>query len=241
MTRETPGRSWVKSLAWRLLGLVILWLVAVAFGAGASQATWIALVFHGVRFVLYYFHERAWGRVGWGLEVQPGAIVWFTGLSGSGKSTIAEALQERIARRRWPVQLLDGDVIRRGLCRGLGFTPEGRHENLRRVREAAKLLRDCGAVAIAACITPYESDRRDVQAEQRALLVHVATPLDVCEGRDPKGLWRRARAGEIPNFTGVGDPFEEPLSPDLRFSGRLESPQDAARRIEAELLRRGWL
>lgn len=146
-----------------------------------------------------------------------GGVLWFTGLSGAGKSTLAFALEERLFRMGYQVYVLDGDNIRHGLSSDLGFTPVDRTENIRRVGETAALFADAGFVCIAAFISPYRDDR---MAARRAAVdnfheVFIRADLSVCEGRDPKGLYRKARAGLIDNFTAIDDQYEEPEQPAL--------------------------
>lgn len=145
----------------------------------------------------------------------PGIIVWFTGLSGAGKSTLAQALERELFTQGRQVCALDGDELRMGLNAGLGFTREARAENIRRVSEVAAVLSSAGMVAIAACISPYREDRRKARAVAARVgvpfvEVYVAAPLKVCEGRDVKGLYKRARAGELADFTGINAPYEAP-------------------------------
>lgn len=147
-------------------------------------------------------------------------LLWFTGLSGSGKSTVAGALEQELYRRGVHTYLLDGDNVRHGLCKGLGFTAEDRQENLRRVGEASKLMVDAGLVVLAAFVSPYRSDRDAIRGlfnDGEFVEVFVDTPLEECEVRDPKGLYKKARAGEIKNFTGIDDPYEAPLNPEVRI------------------------
>jgi adenylylsulfate kinase len=147
------------------------------------------------------------------------ATVWFTGLSGSGKSTLARAVELALFERGVLVYLLDGDNIRHGLCADLGFSARDRRENIRRIAEVARLLNDAGVVALTAFISPYREDRDAARARLAPgtfLEIHVDCPLQVCEQRDVKGLYRRARAGEIPEFTGVSAPYEPPQRPELR-------------------------
>jgi adenylylsulfate kinase len=146
------------------------------------------------------------------------ACLWFTGLSGSGKSTIAAELEYRLYQRNVLAYILDGDNIRQGLNRDLDFSPEGRRENIRRISEVAKLIVDAGLVVMTAFISPYREDRdraREIIGSDRFVEVFVDADLDVCERRDPKGLYKKARAGEIGNFTGVSAPYEPPVSPDI--------------------------
>jgi len=148
----------------------------------------------------------------------PGCVVWLTGLSGSGKSTIAGELERALFNRGQHVYILDGDNVRHGLCSDLGFSPKDRKENIRRIGELARLLADAGNICITAFISPYRSDRdlaRSIVPEGRFLEVHLDTPLEVCEQRDPKGLYARARAGEIKEFTGISAPYEAPLKPEV--------------------------
>ncbi|GKX58962.1 adenylyl-sulfate kinase [Leminorella grimontii] len=158
-----------------------------------------------------------------GLNGHLGALVWLTGLSGSGKSTIAGALEQALHQLRVRTYLLDGDNLRHGLCRDLGFSERDRQENIRRVGEAAALMVDAGLVAIAAFISPYRSDRAEIAErlpEGRFIEVFVDTPLEECERRDPKGLYQRARRGEIPQFTGIDLPYEPPLAPAAHLDGQ---------------------
>ena len=145
-----------------------------------------------------------------------GAVLWFTGLPGSGKSTLAMALERRLFDREWQVYTLDGDNVRRGLSADLGFSPHDREENIRRVGEVAALFADAGAICIVAFISPYRADRERARAaagERRFFEVYVKSALATCERRDPKGHYRRARAGEIKDFTGVDAPYEAPDHP----------------------------
>ena len=145
-------------------------------------------------------------------------LLWFTGLSGAGKSTLAGALERALFEAGFHTYLLDGDNVRHGLCKDLGFTVEDRDENLRRVGEVAKLMVDAGLVVLSAFISPTREERDGIRARFPAgqfIEVHVATPLSVCEQRDPKGLYVNARSGEISNFTGISSPYEAPLAAEL--------------------------
>lgn len=149
---------------------------------------------------------------------QRGCVIWFTGLSGSGKSTLASALEERLVTDGYAAYVLDGDNVRQGLNADLGFTAADRDENIRRIGEVAALFADAGLIAIAAFISPYREGReaaRRVVGDNRFVEIYLDTPLAVCEQRDPKGLYARARAGEISNFTGIDAPYEEPNRPEL--------------------------
>ncbi|MDX6767807.1 MAG: sulfate adenylyltransferase subunit CysN [Candidatus Methylacidiphilales bacterium] len=152
---------------------------------------------------------------------QRGVTFWLTGLSGSGKSTIAKAFEQKLVSLGRPCYILDGDNIRHGLNRDLGFSMEDRTENIRRISEVARLFNQAGLIVITAFISPYQRDRaaaREIIGEDAFVEVHVDTPIAVCESRDPKGLYRKARAGEIPQFTGISDPYEAPEKPELRLA-----------------------
>ena len=165
-----------------------------------------------------------------------GATIWLTGLSASGKSTIAHAVEAALVAQGQAAYTLDGDNIRHGLNADLGFSPADRTENVRRVGEVARLMADAGLVVLAPLISPYETGREDVRAAHEAAdipfyLVHVNTPLDVCAERDPKGLYDKARRGEIENFTGISAPYEEPVNPHLRIDASAVSVEDAVTEI----------
>ncbi|QAX77898.1 adenylyl-sulfate kinase [Yersinia hibernica] len=151
-----------------------------------------------------------------------GVVLWFTGLSGSGKSTLAGALEQALFARGVSTYLLDGDNVRHGLCRDLGFSDADRRENIRRVGEVAKLMVDAGLVVLTAFISPHRAERemvRDMLASGQFIEVFVDTPLEICEARDPKGLYKKARAGELRNFTGIDSVYEFPEHPDIHLQG----------------------
>jgi adenylylsulfate kinase len=153
-----------------------------------------------------------------GLLEQKPIIVWLTGLSGSGKSTLADRLEQELFKNGYATYLLDGDNIRHGLNRNIDFTDEGRKENIRRIGEVAKLFLDAGIIVITAFISPFIEDRdsvRQLVEKEEFVEVFVDCPLEVCESRDVKGLYAKARRGEIPNFTGISSPFEIPINPEV--------------------------
>jgi adenylyl-sulfate kinase len=170
------------------------------------------------------WHAGALTRMArWRALGQCGATVWLTGLPGSGKSTIAAVVEELLIEQGRAACRLDGDNLRHGLCRDLGFSAEDRAENMRRVAHVARLLADAGAVAVVALVSPYATGRaqaRQIHEEEDLpfIEVFVDTPLEECERRDPKGLYARARAGDLPGFTGIDDPYEPPLAPELRVT-----------------------
>jgi adenylylsulfate kinase len=164
-------------------------------------------------------------------------VIWCYGYSAAGKSTLARCLCDILQSAAIASLLLDGDAVRRGLCSDLGFSLQDRTENIRRVAEAAVLSADAGVTVVVACITPREADRalaRNIIGQKRFFDVFVDTPLDVCKQRDPKGLYKKALAGELPDFTGVDSPFERPCDPAMHIASFRESPEQVA---EAVLVR----
>jgi adenylylsulfate kinase len=163
-------------------------------------------------------------------------VLWFTGLSGAGKSTLAHAVEAELFRCGHQVMVLDGDNVRHGLCSDLGFTEEDRHENLRRIGEISKLFVEAGVIVLAAFVSPYRSDRdrvRSMLPHGDFLEVYCKCGLETCEARDPKGLYARARRGEVKNFTGISAPYEEPLRPELIVESDKESlAEEVARAME---------
>lgn len=148
-------------------------------------------------------------------------IIWLTGLSGSGKSTIARELEKTLFEKNYQVMILDGDIVRYGLSSDLGFSPKDRQENIRRIGEAAKLLMEAGIITICAFISPYNSDRqkiREIVPDGDFIETFIDCSLEECERRDPKGLYKKARSGLIKNFTGIDDPFETPACPDITIN-----------------------
>ena len=172
------------------------------------------------------------------------ALLWFTGLSGSGKSTLAGALEAELMQRGIHTYLLDGDNVRHGLCSDLGFATADRQENLRRVGEVAKLMVDAGLVVLAAFVSPYRAERAAIRArlpEGEFIEVFVDTPLSECEERDPKGLYKKARAGEIKHFTGIDDPYEAPEQADIHLVNHGQGIEQGVAILLAQLQARGIL
>jgi len=178
------------------------------------------------------------------LMKQKGVTIWLTGLSGAGKSTIAVELEHALLENRHQAYILDGDNIRHGLNKNLGFSPEDRSENIRRIGEVAKLFTDANIITITAFISPYKQDRdnaRKLQREGEFIEVYVKCPLDVCEQRDTKGLYKKARAGEVKEFTGISAPYEEPLNPEITIDTSKMSVEEATRVILGYLERNGYV
>ncbi len=178
------------------------------------------------------------------LKKQKPCILWFTGLSGSGKSTVANAVEARLTALGHHAYLLDGDNIRMGLNKGLGFSEEDRVENLRRIGEVAKLFVDAGLIVLTAFISPYRSERqrvRDLVEGGEFIEVYVDTPLEVCEARDPKGLYAKARQGKIAEFTGISSPYEAPEFPEIHIRNDDIPVEAAAGKVIDYLKEKGYL
>jgi adenylylsulfate kinase len=170
------------------------------------------------------------------------AVLWFTGLSGSGKSTLSHAVEDLLYQRGCRTYVLDGDNIRHGLCSNLGFSPDDRSENIRRIGEVAKLFLEAGVISLTAFISPYRKDRAIAQksvGNDDFLEVYCRASLDVCEQRDVKGLYKRARAGEIKEFTGISAPYEEPESPALVVDTGAASIEQCAEQVINLLIKKG--
>ena len=175
---------------------------------------------------------------------QKGAVLWLTGLSGSGKSTLAHEVENRLYQRGRLTYVLDGDNIRHGLNKNLGFSPEDREENIRRIGEVAKLFANAGILVMTAFISPYSKDRdqaRTLVQEGRFIEVYCACSLEKCEERDPKGLYQKARSGEIKEFTGISAPYEAPRNPELLIQTDSLSLQESADKIIRFLEEKGLI
>jgi len=247
---ERMERSALKALTWRVLATLVTAGIAWAVTGSLEFGAAVGVADSCLKLVLHYWHDRAWARSPWGMGARPGCVVWLTGLPCSGKTTIAKLLESQLTRAGRATLRLDGDTLR-GLDRGgrpgglnsdLGFSPADRHENLRRIREVAALGEQLGATVLVAAITPYEDDRVAARhLVERFLLVHVATDERTCERRDVKGMWARARTGEIRGFTGLDAPFEPCPSADLVIETEDETPSRSAARVLARLRQEGWL
>ena len=178
------------------------------------------------------------------IKKQKSCILWFTGLSGSGKSTIANAVETKLYEMGKHTYLLDGDNIRMGLNKGLMFTDEDRIENIRRIGEVSKLFVDAGTIVLTAFISPFKEERDNVRTlveKDEFIEIFIDAPLEVCEKRDPKGLYHKARKGDIPNFTGISSPYEAPVKPELYIKNNKISIEDVTTQIIDYLLERGYL
>ena len=175
---------------------------------------------------------------------QKGVTIWLTGLSGSGKSTIAVEIEHALIENKHQAYILDGDNIRHGLNKNLGFSPEDRTENIRRIGEVAKLFTDANIITITAFISPYRQDRDNVRKllkDGEFVEVYIKCPIDVCEQRDTKGLYKKARAGEVKEFTGISATYEEPLNPELTIDTSTMTVDESTRAIVQYLEQKGYV
>lgn len=173
---------------------------------------------------------------------QRGVTVWFTGLSGAGKTTISQGVEKELRSHGYQLEVLDGDIVRQNLTKGLGFSKEDRDENIRRIGFVSHLLTRNGVIVLVSAIAPYREIREEVRHRIGDFVqVYVNAPLEVCEERDVKGLYKKARAGEIKNFTGIDDPYEAPLKPDIECSTKDESEAESIAKVLQYLKDKGYI
>lgn len=233
MFRESNGRSIVKTISWRLLATLTTAAIVYAFTGKLNIALAVGGIEVVLKLVLYYFHERTWNKISYGKKEIIPKVIWLTGLSGSGKSTIAEGLYKKIQSRGMKVEYLDGDRVR-NIFPKTGFSKEERDRHVKRIGFLASMLEKNGVIVVAAFISPYEESRKFVRDLCNNFVeVHVSTPLEECKRRDIKGLYARAEKGEIKNFTGIDDPYEVPLQPELRIDTTNITVDEAVNRINS--------
>lgn len=266
---DSRVRHLAKTVTWRVVGtvdtMILAWVISgnpvTGFKIGAAEVV--------TKMVLYYFHERTWYRINFGLDrrqekrkrqkrageisnnivkqdfkinnvmreallKQKPILVWFTGLSGSGKSTMSNLLENELHQSGFKTYALDGDNIRHGLCSDLTFSDADRIENIRRIGEVSKLFLDAGVIVLSSFISPFKEDRDRVKGlvgADRFIEVFVDCPLEICEQRDVKGLYRKAREGKIRNFTGINSPFESPENPAIILKTAEENPTDSLQKL----------
>lgn len=223
MIKETRKRTIFKTIGWRTIGLIITFISAITINLGlalaaASSAMAIAILDMLLKSFAYFGYERAWDKIRYGKSIEntDGCCIWMTGFSGAGKTTIAIALKDKLEKvllKR--VEYLDGDIVRKTLTSDLGFSKEDRDENIKRVSYVASFLSQ-KAITICAFISPYKKAREKARSISNNFIeVHVDCPIEVCENRDVKGLYKKARSGEIKEFTGISDPYEPPENPEI--------------------------
>jgi len=229
--RESALRSAVKATSWRILATLATFTLVYVWTGKLETAFSVSFLEVFLKLLLYYFHERAWLRINFGQKTTKPAVLWFTGLSGSGKTTIGKALKEKLEAHGLPVEWLDGDITREFLPQ-TGFSKEARNAHVIRTGFIARTLEKNGLFVVATYISPYREAREKVRSMcTRFVEIHIATPLEECERRDVKGLYAKARKGEIKQFTGIDDPYEAPENPDLVIDTSKESVDAACERI----------
>ncbi len=231
MYRESSIRSVLKTVSWRLFATLTTAAVVYAFTAKLNIALAVGGVEMILKLVLYYLHERGWNYVHFGRkEIEP-KVLWLTGLSGSGKSTIGERLYNDLKAKGFKVEYLDGDRVR-DIFPNTGFSKEERDRHVKRIGFLASMLEKNGVIVIASFISPYEESRQFVRKLCNNFVeIHLSTPLEECIKRDVKGLYARAISGELQNFTGISDPYEVPLNPEIRIDTTNISVNEAVKRI----------
>lgn len=231
MFTESNGRSIVKTISWRLLATLTTAALVYAFTGKLNIAIAVGGIEVVLKLLLYYFHERTWNKIPYGKkEIKP-KVIWLTGLSGSGKSTIAEGLYNKLKSKGLKVEYLDGDRVR-DIFPKTGFSKEERDRHIKRIGFLASILEKNGVIVIAAFISPYEESRQFVRNLCNNFIeVYISTPLEECKKRDSKGLYAKAERGEIKNFTGIDDPYEVPLQPEIRIDTTEITVREAVRRV----------
>lgn len=233
MFRESNGRSLAKTISWRFLATITTALLVYIFTGKLEIALAVGGIEVLLKLILYFFHERTWNKVSFGKREYQPKVIWLTGLSGSGKSTIALELYNKLKNKGLKVEYLDGDRVRE-IFPKTGFSKEERNRHIRRVGFLASMLEKNGIIVIAAFISPYEETRNFVRDLcNNYIEIHVSTPLEECKKRDIKGLYAKAEKGEIKNFTGIDDPYEKPVNPELRIDTTDLSVEETINRINA--------
>jgi len=237
MYKETSTRSIVKALSWRGLGTIATSVIVWIFTRRLDVAVAVGGLEGLFKICMFYLHERLWDRVRIGRHQIEPVVVWLTGLSGSGKSTLAQSVSAALAQRGLRVETLDGDKIRT-IFPNTGFTRQDRDAHIKRVGFLASRLEQHGVFVVCSLVSPYHESRDFVRKLCKNFVeVHVATPIEECERRDTKGLYARARRGEIKNFTGIDDPYEAPIRPEVVIDTREVGVEQATGRVLEHLKR----
>ncbi len=231
--RDTHTRSMVKAVSWRVLGTIATSVIVFIFTRRWGLSLFVGAMEFVSKIGLFWLHERIWDRVRFGRAERQPSVVWFTGLSGSGKSTITHEVVKQLQALGHKVEHLDGDSVR-AIFPTTGFTRADRDAHVRRVGFLASRLEQHGVIVVASFVSPYVDARDAVRAMCRSFIeVYVNTPLEVCEARDVKGLYAKARRGEIANFTGISDPYEAPTQAELVVDTSKTSVDEATKQVLA--------
>lgn len=231
MFKESKRRSILKTISWRFWATLTTAILVYLFTGKIELAAAIGGIEIVIKMIFYFVHERAWNNVNYGKKQLQPAVIWLTGLSGSGKSTIAGHVYDALKNRGLKVEHLDGDLVRDVFPR-TGFSKEERDRHIRRIGFLASMLEKNGVFVVASFIAPYKESREFVR--QRCINyqeIYLSTPLDVCEQRDPKGLYEKVRKGEIKNFTGIDDPYEIPENPFLDLDTSNMSVEESVKKV----------
>jgi adenylylsulfate kinase len=241
MFRESSLRSATKALSWRFWATVTTMALVYVFTGTLKIALAIGGLEIVLKMIIYFLHERTWDRIRFGKKEITPFVLWLTGLPGSGKTTLANALYEKLSKNGYRVERLDGDTVR-GIFPSTGFSKEERNRHIQRVGHLASMLEKNGIMVIASFISPYEETRDFVRGLCRNFVeIYMATPLETCEKRDTKGLYEKARRGELGRFTGVDDPYEVPGAAELAVDASRESTEKSARKVLEYLQKRNLL
>jgi len=231
MFKETKARSVVKTVSWRTLATLTTALLVLIFTGKIKIALAIGFFEVIVKMFLYFFHERLWDRIHFGRKEIVPFVLWFTGLPASGKSTLADAVWAKLSKMSCNAQRLDGEKVRMMLP-ATGFSKSDRDIHIRRISLLASILESNKVIVVASFISPYKEAREFIRKKCRNFIeVYVSTPLEECERRDPKGLYKRARKGLIDNFTGVNDPYEVPETPEISINTKDVSVDECLKKI----------
>lgn len=238
---EAKTRSVLKAVSWRVWATLTTIALVFLFTGRWETAAAVGGVEVIVKLILYFAHERAWGRIKWGKRAQFPFVLWFTGLPSSGKSTIANEVAKQLGKKGIKLERLDGDKVREVFPK-TGFSRDDRNVHIRRIGFLCSILERNGVSSIASFVSPYRESRDFVRNITRSFIeIYVDTPLEECEKRDVKGLYKKARAGKIKQFTGIDDPYEAPVNPELTIKTQKETVQDSAKRVIVYLSKRGFI
>ncbi|MFC2080826.1 adenylyl-sulfate kinase [Bacteroidota bacterium] len=227
MYKESKRRSILKTISWRFWATLTTAILVYIFTGKIEIAIAIGGIEIIIKIILYFIHERAWNNVNYGKKGLKPAVIWLTGLSGAGKSTIAQGVCTELKNKGLKVEHLDGDIVR-DIFPKTGFSKEERDRHIRRIGFLASMLEKNGVFVVASFIAPYKESRNFVRNLcDNYKEIYLSTPLEECEKRDPKGLYAKVRAGEIKNFTGIDDPYEKPESPYLTLDTSRFSIQES--------------
>lgn len=228
---ENRIRAIVKTISWRVLATLATIILVYIFVGEIEIAAAVGGLEVITKLILYYFHERIWNKVHLGKHQITPFVLWFTGLSGAGKSTIADRVYENLKKKGYKVERLDGDTVR-SIFPQTGFTKKDRNTHIRRIGFLASILEKNGIIVIASFVSPYRESREFVRGQCKNYIeVFVDAPLETCEERDVKGLYAKARKGEIENFTGISDPFECPEKPEIKINTDKETIEQSQKRV----------